>query len=120
VNAHEVTSAREWLDARGRDVPPSLHRRMLDAIAATDGSTGAVPLQLAAAAMTCVREATACGNDRSAAIHLLAADALMTDAVELAAGDAVMLDRIVTEYAPAAIAGRLAAAGKGSGVGGAP
>jgi hypothetical protein len=51
---------------------------------------------LADAARACVREALALGDDRAAALHLLAADALITYACEAAAdegGDA--LDQLV-------------------------
>jgi hypothetical protein len=48
------------------------------------------PGQLAEAALVCLRDAVRLGDDRSAAIHLLGADALITAACEQAAatGDA--------------------------------
>ena len=46
--------------------------------------TDNVPAALADAARVCMRDALAAGDDRSAALHLLAADALITYACEAA------------------------------------
>lgn len=76
--------ARAWLAMRAGAVPPALEARME---AAVDGviDDDTVPAALADAARACLREALAIGDDRAAALHLLAADALITYACEAAA-----------------------------------
>lgn len=82
-----MSDAREWLAARSGPVPPALEARMESAIdAVAPGSDGgALSFELAAAAQLCMRDALASADDRSAALHLLAADGLMTYACEAAA-----------------------------------
>jgi hypothetical protein len=78
---------RAWLDSRARDVPPSLATRMrlaVDVIAAA--APPDVPGELAAAALACLQQAFDGCDERDAALHLLAADALVTGACEAAAG----------------------------------
>lgn len=96
--------ARAWLAMRAGAVPPALEARMERAI---DDAVGedTLPAALADAARACLREALAIGDDRAAALHLLAADALMTCACEAAAeegGDA--LDDLVNATAPERLA----------------
>lgn len=69
---------------RAGPVPPELEARMESAIddAPDDDSVHA---PLADAARICLRDALAAGDDRAAALHLLAADALLTYACEAAA-----------------------------------
>jgi hypothetical protein len=71
---------------RAGAVPPALEARMESAMddVIDDDS---VPASLADAARVCMRDALAAGDDRSAALHLLAADALITYACEAAADD---------------------------------
>jgi hypothetical protein len=78
---------RAWLASRADDVPPSLQARMEPAV---DGTAAATPPdvagELAAAALACLQQAFDDCDERGAALHLLAADALMTSACEAAAG----------------------------------
>jgi hypothetical protein len=61
-----------------------------------------VHAELAAAAITCLQAAIRIGDDRSAAIHLLAADALITAACEAAVDDGLDgLDELRAACAPA-------------------
>lgn len=80
-------AARSWLAAEaGDDVPAALMQRMnaaLDEVQQTPGAD--VPDALAAAAMSCLRDALQRCDHRDAALHLLAADALMTAACQAAA-----------------------------------
>lgn len=75
----------DWLAALA-DAPDALRTRMTDALGAVDAG-GALADRLAAAAVLCLRTAIALGDDRAGAIHLLAADALLTDGATLAAAD---------------------------------
>ena len=60
-----------------------------------------VPASLADAARVCLRDAMAAGDDRSAALHLLAADALITYACEAAADTrAAAFDAVARAAAP--------------------
>jgi hypothetical protein len=81
------THGRAWLASRANDVPPSLQARMELAV---DGTAAATPPDvagdLAAAALACLEQAFDNCDERGAALHLLAADALMTGACEAAAG----------------------------------
>ncbi|MGH7448341.1 MAG: hypothetical protein ACRELT_12315 [Longimicrobiales bacterium] len=77
---------RAWLALRAGAVPPVLEARMesaIDDVFDHDASADA----LADAARSCLRDALAAGDDRAAALHLLAADALITYACEAAADD---------------------------------
>lgn len=76
--------ARAWLAMRAGAVPPVLEARLESAIDdAFDDDD--LPDELADAARSCLRAALAAGDDRDAALHLLAADALITYACEAAA-----------------------------------
>ena len=78
--------ARAWLAMRAGAVPPALEARMESAIDdVLEHDT--IPGALADAARICLRAALAVGDDREAALHLLAADALITYACEAAAND---------------------------------
>jgi hypothetical protein len=80
---------RAWLASRADDVPPSLQARMELAV---DGTAAATPPdvagELTAAALACLQQAFANCDERGAAQHLLAADALITGACEAAADSA--------------------------------
>ena len=66
-------------------VPPDLARVMREALAGQDAGK-AEPGALLAAAETCLRRALDRIDERAAALDLLAADALLTDACARAAG----------------------------------
>lgn len=90
--------ARAWLAGRAGAVPPVLEARMERAIddAMEDGSIAAM---LSDAARICLRDALADPDSRAAALHLLAADALVTYACEAAVEqDGPELDRVVEEW----------------------
>jgi hypothetical protein len=119
---------RAWVEARADGVPSSLLARMREAADEADsaddsGGAGAADaglhMKLAAAAVSCLRAAAAHGDDRGAALHLLAADALITDACE-AAGNAGALDALATTYASDRLAGLIRGTGEAGGGGGAP
>lgn len=73
----------------------------------------AIPSALAEAARACLRDALEIGDDRRAALHLLAADALMTYACEAAldAGTEA-LDALTDAFAPPRLAHLAAPAGR--------
>lgn len=76
--------ARAWLSLRAGAVPPALEACMEAAVDdVLDDDT--IHDALADAARTCLRQAIALGDQRAAALPLLAADALMTYACEAAA-----------------------------------
>ena len=79
-------AARDWLTARAGAAPPSLCKAMHAALDAgrADGSVAAV---LCDAALHALESALQAGDDRAAAWHLLAADALLTAACEAAVDD---------------------------------
>lgn len=82
----DSATARAWLEAREPDIPGPLRERMRAALSAA--ATGDGPAtDLAQAALDCLRAALDAGDGRGAALHLLAADALITHAAEAAAMD---------------------------------
>ncbi|HSK19770.1 MAG TPA: hypothetical protein VK912_11540 [Longimicrobiales bacterium] len=96
--------ARAWLATRAGAVPPALEARMESAMDDVVGQD-TVPAALAAAARVCMRDALAAGDDRSAAVHLLAADALITYACEAAAdGRDAEFDVVARAAAPERLA----------------
>ena len=97
-------NARAWLAMRAGAVPPVLEARMESAIdEALDEDT--VPRALADAARVCMRDALAAGEDRVAALHLLAADALVTYACEAAAdAGADSIAELAEAFAPERLA----------------
>ncbi len=76
--------AVRWLVDREPVVPAPLRDRMHEAVWAgrTDDTVSRL---LGEAAIACLHDALAAGNDRDAALHLLAADALLTHGAEAAA-----------------------------------
>lgn len=116
-----ASAAREWLDRRGAEVPPALLERMRAAVDTAAG--GSVPAVLADASLACLRDALERCDDRAAALHLLAADALVTAACEAeaeaeAAAEATTTGRhgvaalrtLSIDLAPSRLAERLAGA----------
>jgi hypothetical protein len=78
---------RAWLAVRAGAVPPSLQARMESAVEAVAAAAQPdVPAELSGAAIACLLRAFEGCDERAAALHLLAADALMTSACEAAAG----------------------------------
>lgn len=77
------TEPMHWLAAREPDLPPDLRARMVAALHAT--SAAALQDRFGEAAVDCMRMALAAGDDRAGALHLLAADALLTHGAEAAA-----------------------------------
>lgn len=96
--------ARAWLAMRAGAVPPELESRMESAIDDVPGDD-TIHGALADAARICLRDALAAGDDRAAALHLLAADALLTYACEAAADpDASALTQLADAFAPERLA----------------
>ncbi|MCU0620326.1 MAG: hypothetical protein MUC69_02350 [Gemmatimonadales bacterium] len=71
-----MTDVADWLEAHTRDAPPLLRRRVLEH--AAPGTAGDVPGRLAEAAVRALTAVERHAGDRSAALDLLAADALVT------------------------------------------
>jgi hypothetical protein len=90
-----VSAAADVLDRLARSAPPRLWERMAEAVAAAGGDLtaaagadarpDAVAGELTAGALECLRAVLGSAGDRSAALDLLAADALLTHAFEVAA-----------------------------------
>lgn len=79
-----MTDLARWLAERRQGAPRGLRRALDEAVAGADGE-GAIPDRLAAAGLGALRRAARGGGDRSTALALLAADALLTYAFEAAA-----------------------------------
>lgn len=90
---------RDWLARREPAVPARLVERMRAALDPLDGTPEDLPSALGSAAVACLRDALAKGDQREAALDLLAADALLTYGGEAAAevGPAA-LERFATVY----------------------
>ena len=96
-------AARAWLATHAADVPAQLQQRMEDAAAAVDAQPR-VADELAAAAVACLRIAAERCDERAAALHLLAADALVTHACALAAEEgSAALDEVAAGLTPGAL-----------------
>jgi hypothetical protein len=93
---------RAWLAARSAAVPPALHDRMDAAVAAVPATAPPdAAAELADAAVGCLRAAFDDCDSRGAALHLLAADALVTGACEAAAeAGPDTLDRLCASLSP--------------------
>ena len=91
-------AAREWLAAHAHDVPAVLQEQMQNA--AVDVTATDVQTELVSAAVACLRVALQRCDDRAAALHLLAADALATHACALAADDVGALDAVAAALSP--------------------
>jgi hypothetical protein len=72
-----VSAVVEWLDRHTRDAPPALRARVFHHALATS-STADLPATLALAGREALEQVTAHPGDRSVALDLLAADALIT------------------------------------------
>jgi hypothetical protein len=77
--------AHVWLAEWRAAAPPSLAAVVEHAVTTADDHTSDTVVILAEAAVACLRSALRIGDDRAAALHLLAADALITAACEVAA-----------------------------------
>lgn len=111
-----MANARAWLAARAGAVPPALEARMETAVdeVGADGTSNAgdVSQVLGAAGLMAIRGALERCDERAAALHLLAADALVTSACAAAAGagdDA--LDALCAAFAPERLASLTGGAG---------
>src|SRR4051812_20631494 len=80
-------SIGEWLDAREPAAPQSLRERIDSAVASTSHTKNdaSITTVLGEAALIALRDAVARCEERSSAIDLLAADALLTYMMEAAA-----------------------------------
>lgn len=88
-------SEEEWLNEQCRDAPEALRERALHYLA---GRAGPLPDRLAGAARAALEAVLARPGDRSVALDLLAADALVTLALKAqAAGAPASLERFATE-----------------------
>jgi hypothetical protein len=108
------SAAADWLMQHAEGVPAALHARMLEAVrasaSAVDASAVTTARQLAEAAVHCLRAALDQGDERSAALSLLAADALITSACEAAAADGPgALADLCADYAPERLAAEVPA-----------
>jgi hypothetical protein len=74
-----------WLTAREPDMPEALRARMYEVLESADGRAHDIALRFGFAATLCLQRALALGDDRAAALDLLAADAFLTHGAEAAA-----------------------------------
>jgi hypothetical protein len=79
-----VSDIVRWLDARRPAPPPSLRLAMIEALAEAGPDAGSLAERLAAAGLDALARVVAAPSARARAIHLLAADALITYACEAA------------------------------------
>jgi electron transfer flavoprotein alpha/beta subunit len=91
-------TARAWLAGWRAAVPPSLAAVVEQAVTASGEDTDDVVAALSAGAVACLRAALRIGDDRAAALPLLAADALITAACEAGAGSSRALDDLATRF----------------------
>ena len=91
-------TAQAWLAAWRAAAPPSLAAVVDEAVTASGDDTGDTVAALSAAAVLCLRDALRIGDDRAAALHLLAADALITAACETVAGTERALEELATRF----------------------
>jgi hypothetical protein len=104
--------ARAWVAARADAVPAQLVAVMRDAVDQVPGEELELPHALAEAALYCLRHALHDCDDRSAALPLLAADALMTSACEAAAhGDSEKITLLAETCTPQRLARLLSTSG---------
>ncbi len=100
----DTAAALAWLERRLPEAPEALRLRMAEAVGSLEGdaATGAIPVLLARAAEECLRATLADPSERPAALHLLAADALLTHACQAAAEQGLgALEALTEAYAPA-------------------
>jgi len=71
-----VNDDRRWLERHTAQAPPRLRERVMRY--ADDSEAGALPARLAAAGVSALASVESHPGDRSAALDLLAADALVT------------------------------------------
>ena len=93
-------NAQAWLDAQTEAAPQGLRECMRAAVAREpDGSIQDV---LARAALTSLRNSLSAKNEKASALHLLAADALLTHACAAAAeAGKDALAKFAAEWSPA-------------------
>jgi electron transfer flavoprotein alpha/beta subunit len=86
------SAAQAWLEQWRSAVPPSLAAEVEQALAAGGDSASDIVTALSEGALACLRTALHIGDDRAAALHLLAADALITAACEAAVSNGQLHD----------------------------
>jgi hypothetical protein len=86
--------AYAWLERSRAALPPALAAVVEQTITDSVAGSGHTEV-LSAAALACLRTAWQMGDERAAAVHLLAADALITAALELAADSEPELAELV-------------------------
>jgi hypothetical protein len=100
-----MTEADEWLQENDDGAPDALRERMRNALAGTVEAR--VPDALADAALAQLATVLNAPSPRSAAIGLLAADALLTAAFEAAADAPDTIQQLAQRYDPARLAALL-------------
>lgn len=96
-----IVTADEWLMARADGVPPRLLARMRSALGEIEPARP-ISSALGEAAVLCLNAALASTADRSGALDLLAADALLTAGCEAAADEDVeAVARFAADYGAA-------------------
>lgn len=99
-----------WLDDREPAIPPVLRARMGAAL--RQASAASLPDRLGEAALSCLRAALVRGDERAAALDLLAADALLTHGAEAAADEGAEAVSAWADRFGAVALGRLLPAGE--------
>jgi len=90
-----LSSDDDWLEQQSRGAPEALRERVMAYVA---GRSGTLPERLGAAARQALEAVLARPGDRSVALDLLAADALVTLALKAQAGrDPRELERFAGE-----------------------
>lgn len=97
-----MTTSRVWLDRHEADIPDPMRDPIRAALETTGGDDAGAGLL--DASLLCLRHALEIGDDRSAAVHLLAADALLTAAFDAAVSEGPTLVRSLAERAAADLA----------------
>jgi len=105
-----MSDANAWLDRREPDVPVPMRAPIRSAVSTT-GCNGISGESLLDASLICLRDALERGEDRSAAVHLLAADALLTWAFGAAVTEGPMVVHSLADRAAAALAALLPGSG---------
>jgi len=79
------SDAWDWLAAREPDIPEALRARMHEVLKGVAGGANDVAARFGFAATFCLQRALSLGDERGAALDLLAADAFLTHGAAAAA-----------------------------------
>ena len=90
-------AAHAWLEQWRAGIPPTLVEVIESALSEAGDARNHTDA-LCNAAVACLRTAWRIGEERAAAVHLLAADALITAALEVAAEDRRALAEIIARF----------------------